>query len=257
MNLLKNKNILITGASYGMGAMVAKELSKDNCNLILVSRSKIKLEGIVNECKYKKNHRIIISDFQSKESIINMTNLVKKNYKKLDIIMHIAGGGMGIKHHLPKNDEYLKVFNLNLFAIFDINRELVSLMNKAKGGTLFHVGSIVANEAIGSVSYNVSKAALAAYVRSLSKNLSNKNICVTGINPGAFEYDSNAMARLKKNNYMAYKDFIKNRLPAKKMPKAKDMMELIRILISGNNMIFAGNMISCDSGEGNFYKQFI
>jgi len=257
MNYFKNKNILVTGASYGLGSMIAKNLSRENCNLILVSRSKIKLEKVLKECKNKKKHKVITADFQSNESILKMTNLIKKNYKKLDIIMHIAGGGLGVKDYLPVSEEYLKVFNLNLFSIFEINRELIPLIERANGGTLFHVGSIAANEAVGSISYNVSKTALASYVRSLSNTISNKNIIVTGINPGAFEYKENAMSRLKKYNHDAYKDFIKNRIPSKKMPKAESMLELIKLLIGKNNMIFSGNMISCDSGEGNFYKQFL
>ena len=71
------------------------------------------------------------------------------------------------------------------------------MMTNKKGGVIFHVGSIV-NESIGSISYNAAKTALSSYVRTLSKNLSNKKISVTGINPGAFEYKNNAMDRLKK-----------------------------------------------------------
>ena len=80
---------------------------------------------------------------------------------------------------------------------------------------------------------------------------------MTGINPGAFEYKDNAMDRLKKNNLKVYKDFINNRLPSKKMPKASNLIDLIKLLIGKDNMIYSGNMISCDSGEGNFYRQFI
>ncbi len=257
MNFFKNKNILITGASNGLGSLMSKELSKEGSNLILVSRSLDKLKLTLRNCTNKKKHKIVKADFQDTESIANMTQLILSEYDKLDIIIHVAGGGLGIKNYLPTQEEYLKVFNLNLFSIFEINRELIPLISKVKGGTLFHVGSIVANESIGSISYNASKTALSSYVRTLSKNLSSKNICVTGINPGAFEFKNNAMNRLKKNNLEAYNNFIKLRIPSGKMPKAETMIDLIKLLIGKNNMIFSGNMISCDSGEGNFYKQFI
>ena len=84
----------------------------------------------------------------------------------------------------------------------------------------------MANESIGSISYNTSKTALSSYVRTLSKTLQQKQICVTGINPGAFEYKDNAMDRLKKNNLKVYKDFINNELPSKKMPKASNFNRL-------------------------------
>ena len=257
MGFFSKKNILITGASYGLGSLIAKELSKEQCNLILVSRSKDKLKKTYNLCAFKKNHHTIISDFQSHESIFEMTKIVAQKFKKLDIIMHIAGGGLGVKDNFPIRSDYLKVFNLNLFSIFEINRELVPLIKKNRGGTIFHVGSVVANESIGSISYNCAKTALAAYVRTLSKTLSSNKICVTGINPGAFEIEQNAMYRLKKNNLNAYKSFINNRLPSKKMPKGESFIDIIKLLIGKNNMIFSGNMISCDSGEGNFYKQYL
>ena len=114
-----------------------------------------------------------------------------------------------------------------------------------------------ANESIGSISYNSAKTALSSYVRTLSKQLASNKISVTGINPGAFEYNGNAMHRLKINNLEAYNNFKKFRIPSKQVPKAENLINLVKLLIGKNNMIFTGNMISCDSGEGNFYKQFI
>ena len=57
----------------------------------------------------------IITDYQSRESLSQMTSLIKKQYKHIDIIMHIAGGGLGIKNVFPSSEEYLKVLNLNFF----------------------------------------------------------------------------------------------------------------------------------------------
>jgi len=254
MTYLKNKNILLTGASYGLGELLAKDLSKEGCNLILVARSESKLKKIINSCKNK--HHYFCSDFQSNIEILDMTKFVKKTFKRLDIIMHVAGGGLGIKEFLPKREDYIKVFNLNLFAIFEINRELSKMMIKQKKGTIFHVGSIASNEAVGSISYNVSKSALSSYVRTLAKKLGKYNICVNGICPGGFIYKNNAMDRLRKNNLKAYNEFINKRIPIKRMSLASELLPIIKLSISKNNLILTGNMISCDSGEGNFYKTF-
>ena len=253
MNFFKDKNILITGASQGLGALVAKEFSKFNSKLILVSRSENKLKKIVGNCKNSSHHNYFVCDFQSSNEIHNMTSYVKKKFKKIDIIMHIAGGGLGVGEILPKSEDYLKVFNLNLFSIFEINRELVPIMQKKKSGTIFHVGSIASNQAVGSISYNVSKFALSAYVRTLGRKLAIDKICVTGINPGGFEYKDNAMHRLKNNNLKAYKNFIDKRIPLQRMPKANELLPIIKTIIGENNMMLTGNMISCDASEGSFY----
>ena len=253
MSFFKNKNILITGASQGLGALVAQELSKEDSRLILVSSSENKLKIILKKCKDSAKHNLFASNFQSNIEIKNMTNFVKKTFKKIDIIIHVAGGGLGISEILPHSEDYIKVFNLNLFSVFEINRELFPIMQKNKAGTIFHVGSIAANEAVGSISYNVSKFALSSYVRTLAKNVAKYNVCVTGINPGGFEYKNNAMDRLKKRNLKVYNEFIEKRIPLKRMPHAKELLPIIKTLIGKNNMMFTGNMISCDASEGSFY----
>lgn len=249
----KRKTILITGASQGLGAMVAENLSELGPKLILVSSSELKLKKTLDKCQNKKNHRFISCDFQNVNDIKSTTNFIKKNYSKIDILMHFAGGGLGVKNPLPEFSDYLKVFQLNLFSILELNRNLLSHLKKSKNPTIFHVGSIAAKESVGSVSYNASKSALNSYVRTLSKSLIKYKICVTGINPGGFIYRGNAMQRLKKFNPEAYNDFIKHRLILKKMPNAKELFPIIKLLISDNNFAFTGNMISCDFGEGNFY----
>ena len=253
---IKKKNIIITGASNGLGSLISKELSKDGHKLALISRSEKKLKNVIKTCHNKDIHKFVSVDFQDLEKIEIAIKKIITSFKKIDIIIHVAGGGLGIKNPLPTNEEYLKVFNLNLFSIFEINRLIIPNLVKNKSGTIIHVGSIASNEAVGSIAYNVAKSALSPYVRTLSKYLAKDNICVTGIAPGGFIYKNNAMGRLKKNNIRAFNEFIKNRIPLKRMPDAIELMPLIKMLCEQNNMMLTGNLISCDAGEGNFYKNF-
>ena len=250
---LKNKNIIITGATEGLGKFLSLELSKYVSKLILISRSENKLNNLKKNCKNTKKHIICPIDFDDIKNL--KKNLIKhlKSINKIDAVLHIAGGGLGIQTTIPDYEEYMKVFNLNLFSIFEINSLIIPLMKKKKNGVLFHVGSIASNEAVASLTYNVTKSAIVPYVRSLSKDLAKFNICVSGINPGGFIYENNAMGRLKKFKPEIYNNFIKNRLPRKKMPSAKELYPIIKLIIE-NNMMFTGNMVTCDSGEGNSYN---
>ena len=248
------KKILITGASYGLGAVVAYKLAELGAELILTARSQDKLSKVLNNLDNKKNHLCLVSDFQSNNSIKEMCNKIINKFEKIDIIMHIAGGGLGVKGATPLYEDYIKVLNLNLLSILEINRQLIPLMKNNKKGSIFHVGSIAANEAVGALSYNIAKVGLIAYVRSLSSELRGTGIIVNGISPGAFECEGNAMERLKERNLEAYNEFVMNKIPSNSMPLGKDLLPLILLLIGKNNNIFNGNMISCENGEGNFYK---
>lgn len=248
------KKILITGASYGLGSVVANKLASLGANLIITARSHDRLSKVLDNLKNKSNHLLIVSDFQSNQSIKEMCDCVIKNFETIDIVMHIAGGGLGVKGYIPIYDDYMKVLNLNLLSILEINRQLIPLMKNNKKSSIFHVGSIASNEAIGALTYNVAKVALVAYVRSLSNELKGTGIIVNGISPGAFECDGNAMARLKNRHPEAYNEFIQNKIPNNKMSLGEDLLPLILLLIGEKNHIFNGNMVSCENGEGKFYK---
>ncbi len=252
--MFRDKNILITGASYGLGSFLAKELGKLGSNLILVARNKKKLQVTLSKISNETKSIIIPCDLQSNQDIEKMCKKVKNKFPYLDIIMHVAGGGLGVKDPFPTHKDYMRVMNLNLFSIFEINRYLLPFLKKNSQSTIFHVGSIASNEAIGSLSYNVAKVGLVAYVRSLSKEISGSGIVVNGIAPGAFECENNAMSRLKKNNLEAYQKFVEEKIPSRKMPTAKDLLPLILLLIGKNNLIYNGNIVSCENGEGRFYK---
>ena len=248
------KKILITGASYGLGSVVAKKLAGLGAELIITARSRDKLSKVLDNLENKSNHMLIVSDFQSSQSIKEMCDRIIKDFKKIDIIMHIAGGGLGVKGAVPIYDDYMKVLNLNLLSILEINRQLIPLMMNNKRSSIFHVGSIASNEAIGALTYNIAKVGLVAYVRSLSKELKGTGIIVNGISPGAFHCEGNAMDRLKKRNPEAYNEFIQNKIPSNSMPLGDDLLPLILLLVGEQNHIFNGNMVSCENGEGKFYE---
>ncbi len=120
-------------------------------------------------------------------------------------------------------------------------------------GTVIHIGSIASQEAVGSVGYNTVKAGLAAYVRSLGREMASSGIVVTGILPGGFTAPGNAMVWLQKNKPKIYDSFVEKRLPRKRMGSVTEIIPLILLLASD-----AGSMMNCccvpiDAGEGRSY----
>ena len=115
------KKILITGASYGLGSVVAQELDKLGSHLILSARSDDKLLKILKSLKYHDNHEFIKCDLQSNISIKSMCDQIINKNNKIDIVMHIAGGGLGIKDPTPKYEDYINMFISRYFISYNIN----------------------------------------------------------------------------------------------------------------------------------------
>ncbi len=253
-NEFTNKRIIVTGASKGLGAEICKALAFRGAKIAMFSRSKIKMNELKKFMKNSSNHISIKVDLLKLNSISLAVKKAKKFLKEIDIIIHVAGGGYGLKDSLIKISDLKTLFQINLGAAVEINKLVVEDKKKNKSLKLIHVGSIASNEAVGSVGYNVVKSALAAYVRSLGKELYNKKVLVTGILPGGFIAKGNAMERLKKRNIIAYKKFIQSRLPRGVMGKADEIIPMLLFLCSKHSEMMGGCLIPMDAGEGRSYQ---
>ena len=247
---LKNKNIIITGASRGLGSEVAIAFSKSGAKLVLVARTKEDLEMIRKKCKDPKKHLSIATDLTDARGISKAIHEAKKFLVKIDCVLHVAGGGLGKRDPLIAWDDILLLFKLNVCAATEINRLVLPDMIKHKQGNLVHIGSIAGKEAVAAVGYNTVKAALNMYVRSLGREMASSGVIVTGINPGGFLAPGNSMRRLKKNNPEAFKKFIEQRMPREKLGDASEMIPLLEFLCSKEASMMCGCMVPIDGGEG-------
>lgn len=249
----KNKNVLVVGASKGLGESLSVSLAEHNANVALLSRSETNLKKIKKKLKNSSSHIFHHLDLEDATSIHKSLNYVLKKFKHLDIIYHAAGGGYGFRDALITNEKLITLFQVNIGGAAEINRIVINKKNKSKVTRIIHVGSIASYEAVGSVGYNTVKSSIAGYVRSLGREMYRKKIIITGIMPGGFEAPNNAMKRLKKNNILAYKKFIKNRLPRLKMGHAKEILPLMLLLGTEFSDMMGGCMVPIDGGEGKSY----
>ena len=249
-----NKKIIVTGASRGLGAEVCKYLAYRGARLALLARTEKDITKLKSTLKNSTKHLAIKVDLSKRDEIKSSINKAIKFLKKIDIVLHIAGGGYGLKDNLITNRDLNLLFQVNLGAAIEINRLIIKNNLKRKNIKIIHVGSIASSEAVGSIGYNVVKSALAAYVRSAGKELYKKNVIVTGILPGGFISKGNAMDRLRKKNRNIYDKFIKTRLPRGKMGNINEILSVLIFLCSNHSSMMGGCLIPVDGGEGKAYQ---
>jgi 3-oxoacyl-[acyl-carrier protein] reductase len=250
---MHNKQIIITGASKGLGAVAAQAFAKRGARLVLIARSEERLEQIRQSCKDSERHLCIAVDLLEMNSIEPAIRKALAFLGGIDVVLHVAGGGLGLRDDFIKHEDFLKLFNLNIGAAAEINRLVFPEMKQRQSGYLVHVGSIASSEGVGSVGYNTVKAALAAYVRTLGRELNRFNVIATGILPGGFISPGNAMARLKEANPVAYKAFINERLPRQFMGDASELIPMLVLLCSEGASMMGGCLVPMDAGEGRSY----
>ena len=250
MGKFKDKKVLITGASKGLGYVSAKAFAGHGARLVITGRSAELLEELKCSLPNPDHHMSFVGDLTQPDQIAQLVELGENFLGGIDIIIHCAGGGLGLKDPLLSLEDFNQLFQLNVGIALGINRLTIPKMIKKGTGNIVHVCSIAATEATGSVGYNISKSALSAYVRSLGREIADTGVIVTGILPGAFLAPLNAFVRLRDRNPEAYDRFIQEKLPRGRIGEASEIVPLLLFLSSESASMMSGCCVPIDAGEG-------
>ena len=201
LNLLKNKNILITGASNGIGKSLSENLSKYGANVIMLSRNENALDAIYDSLKekYKTDPCILkcdLEDLDDKKSQ-EIANIISKNYQNLDSVIHNAA----ILEKMSDIESFdlqtwNKVMSVNLTSAFILSKYLIPLMKSSITPRIIFTTSSVGKKAKAFWgAYSVSKSGVNALSNILSDELESiSNIKVFNFDPKATKTDMRAMA---------------------------------------------------------------
>jgi len=185
---LKNKNILITGASSGIGRQCAITFSQLGANVILIARNKERLKDTFNKLE-KGNHLIISQDITEYDKLEEVVNIAVDKIGRISGFVHSAGIEMTLPLRNMQPSYYEKMFSVNVISGF----ELAKIISKKKyidknGASFIFISSImgiVGNPAL--IGYSASKGALISAIRSMALEFISKNIRVNCISPGHVE----------------------------------------------------------------------
>jgi len=253
MTGIEGKRILVTGASRGLGSIAAKAFSAMGAELVLLARSKEQLETVAHACQQPDKHAVVAVDLLDVSSIAGAINEAVNFLGQIDVVLHVAGGGLGLREPLLEASDLVRLFTLNVAAAAEINRLVVPAMQERRRGNIVHVGSIAGREAVASVGYNTAKTALSAYVRSLGNELASAMLVVTGIQPGGFLAPGNSWERLSAEKPEVVDQFIQQRLPRGYLAQGEELVPLLGFLCSDSASMMAGCMVPIDAGEGKHY----
>src|SRR3972149_6498550 len=117
---LENKHIIITGASKGLGCICAKALANCNARLVLMARSEEKLESVRKSCKYPEKHLGIALDLTNMNQLHKGVEKAKEFFGNIDVVLHVVGGGLGLRDSLLGADDCVKWF---LHTVVDESEE--------------------------------------------------------------------------------------------------------------------------------------
>jgi len=181
----KNKVVLITGASSGIGRQTAIEFAKLGANIVLVARRKEKLEQVANELKeFHISTLVYQCDVSKKDQVKEMSKAVLEKFDSLDILVNNAGFAIYGSVSDLTIDEIESQMETNYFGmIYCIKNFLPSMLNK-KSGHIVNVASVAASFGLpGIASYCASKFAMLGFSEGLKHELKDTGVGITVVSP--------------------------------------------------------------------------
>ena len=238
---LKNKNIIVTGASGGIGNAIIKKLDEASANILASGTRVEKLEELKSNFKNIKILKFDISQSDKIEEFIeNATNELGGS---LDGIINNAGitqDNLAIRMSL---DEWQKVININLTSTFLMSKFSIKKMLKNKSGKIVNITSVVGHTGnLGQANYTASKAGIVAMSKSLAIEYAKKNINVNCISPG---FIKTAMTDKIDDKF---KEVIVSKIPSARLGEPEDIANAVLFLSSDQSNYINGETIHVNGG---------
>jgi len=247
MNDLLNKNVIITGASKGIGKNLARSFFNHKSNLFLISRNEEKLKIIKKNLELNKSKNQTIEcfggDITNQKEISNIFEKIYKEQKHIDILVNNAGITKDNIILRMKDEDWNSVINTNLNGTYNCCKVAAKYMVKQRSGKIINISSIIAKIGnIGQTNYAASKAGVIGLTKSLAKELAPKNININVINPGYINTDMTKNLNDEKKN-----NFLQN-IPLKRFGESQDISNLAIFLASEESNYITGQSINIDGG---------
>ena len=241
MSSLKDKNIIVTGASGGIGNSIVERLNQSGANILATGTRIEKLEELKKKFDNIKILKFDISQHDKIEEFIE--NATKELGGSLDCIVNNAGitkDNLTIRMSL---EEWSKVININLTSTFLMCKYSIKKMLKNKSGKIINITSVVGHTGnVGQANYTASKAGIVAMSKSLAIEYAKKNINVNCISPG---FISTAMTDQIDEKF---KETIIAKIPSNRLGKPEDIANAVNFLSSDQSDYINGETLHVNGG---------
>ena len=236
----KNKNILITGASGGIGTALVKKFVSLGANILGSGTKTEKLELIKKRYPNIKVKKFDISNHSGIEEFIDSVSL---ELGGLDILINNAGINKDNLSIRMKDEEWKKVIDINLTSTFLLSKYAIKKMLKNKFGRIVNITSVVGHTGnLGQPNYSASKAGIIGMSKSLAIEYAKKNITVNCVSPGFIVSDMTMGIADKVKLYLT------SRIPMGKFGTGEDVSNCVAFLSSEQASYVTGETIHVNGG---------
>ena len=239
------KVALITGATRGIGKAIAIRLANAGFDIALnyrkenddLTNTKSEIEKAGVDCLP------VQGDISSFEDCERIAKEIFDKFGKIDVLVNNAGITKDMLLMRMKPEDFLSVVDVNLIGTFNMTRNVVPYMVKARFGKIVNISSVVGIEGnAGQTNYSASKAGIIGFTKSLARELGSRNILVNAVAPGFIETDMTAILS------DSVRDEIAKKISLRRMGSAEDVAGVVEFLCGEASSYVTGTVIPVTGG---------
>lgn len=241
MNILENKVSLVTGASRGIGKAIAIKLAESGSDIAFTYRSSeekaLKLAGKLTS--YGVKAKAYKSDASSFEATGNLIEEILTEFGKLDVVVNNAGITQDNLIMRMSEEQWDNVIDTNLKSVFNVTKNVIRSMMKARSGSIINITSIVGIRGnAGQSNYAASKAGIIGFTKSIALELGQRNIRSNAIAPGFIETEmTETLDEKTRETYF-------QRIPMRRFGSTEEVADTVLFLASDMSSYINGQVIS-------------
>lgn len=246
---LKNKIILVTASTRGIGLAIVKLCAKEGATVYMAARNLEQANLIAEELNCNGySIKVVYNDANKQETYISMIDEVIKNEGKIDVLINNFGTSnpkIDLNIEYTKYDDFINIINMNISSVFIASQHAIKYMKK-NGGSIINISSISGIVPdISQIAYGVSKASINYLTKEIAGQAASYNIRCNAILPGMTATDA-----VNNNLTSVFKDYFLRHSPIKRMAFPEEIANAAIYFASDESAFTTGQILAIHGGFG-------
>lgn len=243
---IKDKVVLITGGSKGIGFEIAKSFLEEGAKVAIVARG----EKALGEAKERLGDILTIqADLLNDQERANTVEEVVRHFGTIDVLINNVGGSNGSTADETTMDIFREALELNYFSAVHFSKLVLPILKAKQAGAIINISSVFGRESGGKITYNNAKAAMISFTKALADEVIKDGIRVNSVAPGSILHPSGNWQRRLEENPEKINQFVKDEIPAGRFGTPEEVANVVLFLASEKASWISGATINVDGGQ--------